>query len=160
MTHALRDARPSEDRPHVIRLFRALQAEERAMEPNRAPPEHTDPHVDALLEWAATGGLVLLAEAPDSREPVGLLIAGLQDDGPWVLPENRPHAYVSDLYVAPDHRRRGLARAFLETAGRRFAAQGIRRIEISTLAANAPARALYESWTGAPAEVLAYAKRL
>jgi len=155
----LRDAAPA-DRGAVRVLFRALQAEERDLEANRAPPEATDAHVDALLAWAGEGGLVLLAEAPPEPAPVGLLIAGLKDEGPWVLPENRPHAEVSDLYVAPGRRRLGLARAMLAEAEARFAARGIRRMEIATLAVNAPARRLYEAWSGAPPALVTFAKPL
>ena len=153
----LRDARP-EDRGAVIALFRGLQAFEREFEANRAPPGETDAHVDALLAWAAKGGCALLAEI-DGR-PVGLLIAGLTDDGPYVLPENRPHAQVTDLFVAPEARRRGLASAQIAEAERRFRAAGIRRMEIGVLAPNAGARALYAAWSGGGPVHMTYAEAL
>ena len=152
----IRDAGPR-DRPAVLRLYAALQDFERAFEPNRLPGEACAPHVDALLAWAARDGFVLLA-GPRAA-PVGLLIAGRHDEGAYVLPENRPHGVVSDLYVAPEARRKGLGLALLRTAETRFAAAGLRRMEISALAANLPARALYDRWAGPP-DSLTWAKPL
>lgn len=154
MDLTLRDAQPG-DRALVHALFAALQEAEREMEPNRLPGDQCGPHVDWLLDWAAEGGMVLIAEL--GGVPVGLLIAGLRDDGAYVLPENRIVGEVSDLYVAPEARRRGVAMRLLAEAEARFAAQGVRRMEISTLAANAPAAALYRRWAGAP-QLLTFAR--
>lgn len=156
MTPRLRDAAPG-DAPLVRAMFAALQDHERTMEPNRLPGRDCGAHVEALLRWARGAGFVLIAEL--DGEPAGLLIAGTEDEGAYVLPENRVHGVVSDLYVAEGARRRGVARALLAEAERRFRAAGLARMEIGTLAANDAARALYEDWAG-PAYAALYAKDL
>lgn len=147
---AIRDADPARpgDRAAIEAMYDGIQAAELEWEPNRMPPGRCGPHVEGLIDWAARGGFILLAE--DEAGPGALLIAGLQDDGGWVLPGNRLRGEISDLFVAPRLRRRGLGLALLQEAERRFRAQGIGRIEIGTLVANAAARALYRRWAGAP----------
>jgi len=49
--------------------------------------------------------------------------------------------YVTDLYVSPDNRRRGIAHALLEEARRRL---GCPVLELDVAAENADARAFYE----------------
>jgi ribosomal protein S18 acetylase RimI-like enzyme len=139
-------------------MFDALQAFEREIEPNRLPPAEAGPHFDHLMRWSAEGGFILIAE--DARgAPAGMLIAGRADEGAFVLPRNRPHGEVSDLWVAPAARRQGLATRLLAEAERRFRAAGLRRMTIAALAANAPAAALYRRWAGGPHAVL-YARDL
>ena len=50
-----------------------------------------------------------------------------------------------DLFVAPEARRRGLARALLQAARDYGAAAGAVRLELSTARTNLPAQRLYES---------------
>ncbi len=52
--------------------------------------------------------------------------------------------YVSMVVVAPEHRRRGFARTLLEEARRAARARGRRYVVLDVLAANTPARTLYE----------------
>jgi GNAT superfamily N-acetyltransferase len=56
-----------------------------------------------------------------------------------------PYAILSDLYVVPGARRRGVARQLL-VAAREFAVEtGLSRLELQTARDNVAARALYES---------------
>lgn len=64
--------------------------------------------------------------------------------------------YLEDLYVRPEHRRRGLGRALLAHLARRCRDEGLTRLQWSVLDWNAPAIAFYrglgaglqDDWTG------------
>ena len=72
-----------------------------------------------------------------------------------------PHAvgFVYDLWVAPDHRRRGVARFLLREAEGWAKAHGYRKIKLEVSEPNGSARGLYER-AGYAAERLYLAKRL
>ena len=53
------------------------------------------------------------------------------------------HSYVLALYVAPDHRRRGIATALLQQAQGWATARGDRQMGLQVFAANPGAIALY-----------------
>jgi ribosomal protein S18 acetylase RimI-like enzyme len=57
----------------------------------------------------------------------------------------RPMLILSDLYVAPGARRRGVARALLLAARRYGESTGAERMELQTAHTNTAAQALYES---------------
>ena len=53
--------------------------------------------------------------------------------------------YLYDLYVAPDARRHGVARALMEAARQHALDRGAGRLQLETAVDNHPAQALYES---------------
>ena len=63
--------------------------------------------------------------------------------GRYVAPGNRRFGAISDLWVEPFARGRGIATALIRAAEAHLAAHGIRHVEITTLAANPRAQALY-----------------
>ena len=158
MTALIRDV-GRESRDALLPLMEGLQAVELSMEPNRVPPDEIAPHLDHLLDMVEKrGGVVLLAE--DAGAPVGFLIGVCtEEDGLYTLAENRALGAVTDLFVAPEARRQGLASRLLAEAETRFKALGRARMDIGALAANGPARALYLRWAGAEGAVL-YGKSL
>lgn len=148
-----------EARDEVLPLMAALQAFELTLEPNRVPPREIGAHLDHLLGLVERdGGFVLLAE--DAGGPVAFLLGVVaEEDGHFVLPENRRYGLVTDLFVAPEVRRRGVAGRLMTEAEQRFAALGLRRMEIGALAANGSARDLYLRWAGREQAVI-YAKTI
>ncbi len=84
--------------------------------------------------------VVLLALDPDeSAAALGFIQLYASFDtvdlaGVWIL---------HDLFVAPAHRRRGVARALMRAAADFCRASGATRIDLSTAVDNAPAQALY-----------------
>ncbi|MEM1315852.1 MAG: GNAT family N-acetyltransferase [Pseudomonadota bacterium] len=148
-----------EARDEVLPLMAGLQAFELTLDPNRLPPEEIGPHLDHLFDAVdREGGFVLLAE--QAGRPVAFLLGVVAEEGGhFVLPENRRYGIVTDLFVAPEARRRGLAARMMAEAEARFAALGLAQMEIGTLAANGPARALYLRWAGREQSVI-YAKPL
>lgn len=133
------------DRRQLVAFMSALQDLERAAEPNRTPgPDMAEGHVAALVAWAQArpGGSVLVAEI--AGEVIGFLITGVEEElGTYVPEDVRLVGDLSDLWVEPAFRGRGIARALIAEAEARLREAGIRRAEISTLPSNCDARALY-----------------
>lgn len=146
MTVTVRDARPG-DRPALVGFMAALQDFERGIEANRKPgAEIADGHLAALEAWVAErpGGGVLVAES-DGR-PAGFLLFGVHDEfGDYVLEWNRRLGLLSDLWVEPWARGRGVARALIAAAEARLRAAGIARAELAMVDGNLQARRLYEA---------------
>ena len=62
--------------------------------------------------------------------------------------------YLSDICVMPAHRRQGIAQRLLAALEQQLGSAGITRFRLFTLAANASARATYESAGFAAYEIL------
>ena len=124
----------------------ALQEAERALEPNRAPgPEIANSHLAALEAWAAKrpGGGILVAETDGAL--AGFLVAGVVvDTGTYLPPQTRTFGWISDLWVEPQARSKGIGRALIAAAEARLRAAGIGRVELAAVVGNADALALYE----------------
>ena len=58
---------------------------------------------------------------------------------------SRTSSYIEDLYVRPDHRRKGIARALMSAAARVALDAGCRYVQWAVLQNNSPAREFYES---------------
>ncbi|MEO1469166.1 MAG: GNAT family N-acetyltransferase [Pseudomonadota bacterium] len=142
------------DRAFLEHGMAALQEFERAVEPNRLPgAEMAGAHVSALLAAAMEGGGGALV-AEDRAGPCGLLVYLVEHAfGRFVLPENQRYGYISDLWVDPRIRGRGVASALIARAGRDLADLGCRRIEISAITANSRAIRLYEALGFSPDHV-------
>jgi ribosomal protein S18 acetylase RimI-like enzyme len=142
----LRAALP-EDRPALVAFMAALQDFEHEIEPNRTPgAEMAGKHLAGLEAWAAEhpGGGVLVAEIGGAL--AGFIIFGVTEEfGELVPPETRLLGQISDLWVAPTARGRGIASALVDAAEARFREAGLKRVEISALAGNTQAQRLYES---------------
>lgn len=135
------------DRPALVRFMAALQDFERGMEENRLPGEDcADAHLAALEEWAGAhpGGGVLVAEGPEG--PLGFIVFGVESEfGSYVLPENQTLGRLSDLWVVPEARGLGIARALIAAAEERFRAAGLKRAELTALPQNGRAISLYRA---------------
>jgi GNAT superfamily N-acetyltransferase len=82
----------------------------------------------------------------------------------YILHENtwslQPLCYLEDMFVAPDARRRGVARAFLERLRELAAQRGWTQVYWTTRVNNDPARALYDQVTGGPDPMVRYRIRI
>jgi ribosomal protein S18 acetylase RimI-like enzyme len=115
------------------RLWRAFNAE---------VPE--PPHVDVddteeLREIAEIvhGEVALLAEDPDSGETLGFALARRR--GTRV-------ARLTDLYVVPESRRRGVAEALVREVADDFRSHGIEFLDLEVMTSNGAARTVYAHW--------------
>ena len=95
-----------------------------------------------LLQGALSAALVspygVACIAEVGREPVGYIIGAVAPEGDTGLPAG----LLLDLWVAPAHRRRGVARALHRIAERAFAAFGARKVKAMAALDNQPALAL------------------
>ncbi|MEM8842651.1 MAG: GNAT family N-acetyltransferase [Pseudomonadota bacterium] len=143
------------DRAVITGFMAALQEVERATEPNRRPgAEMAQGHYDHLLDWVSQHPAAADLVAESGGHVAGWLLAGVEIDTGMLVPEAaRETGWISDIFVAPSHRGRGIATALIAAAEARFAAHGIRRVEIAAVVGNARAIALYRRLGFAPYEL-------
>lgn len=100
-----------------------------------------------------------LARDPDDRA-VGLAEAALRSD--YVLGcDTSPVAFLEGLYVAPDRRRQGVARALVDEVARWGAARGCRELASDALLANTVSHAVHRALGFAETErVVAFVRLL
>ncbi|MFC2251227.1 N-acetyltransferase family protein [Labrys portucalensis] len=96
------------------------------------------------LSSPAADQIVLLAESGAGL--VGFAAAGTPSQAIF---DGRSE--IKHLYVDPQHKRRGIGRALLETMAARLVEQGRRSAAIGVVAGNGPAIAFYEAQGGRPA---------
>lgn len=82
----------------------------------------------------------------------------------YILHENtwslQPLCYLEDMFVAPESRRQGVARGFLDHLQALAAAEGWNQLYWTTRINNEPARALYDQVTGGPDPMVRYRIRI
>jgi ribosomal protein S18 acetylase RimI-like enzyme len=142
--------RTAEDRQALLGFIHALQEAERAMHESRLPgDEVAGLCYEKLLD---RGAEILIAEI--EGEPVGFVSGWLdEDDDPLQTAEWRRHGYVSDVFVAPEWRGRGIGQQLLRAMGDRLRDQGARRLRICALAANETAVDAFRRFGFAPFEI-------
>lgn len=151
----IRSAMPA-DLPDLRLAMVEIQEHERRLDATtRLPGEQI---VDAYLarlrqEVAEKHGVILIAERDGvfAGFAVGWIVE--RDHIPESADSNR-FGYLSDICVMPAYRRRRIAHRLLAALEQHFANAGITRFRLFTLAANASARATYESAGFAAYEIL------
>jgi ribosomal protein S18 acetylase RimI-like enzyme len=142
------------DLPLIAAFVAAIQEHERACIPDLRPgSEIAASYADNVVAVAGEkDGVILLAKA--AGEAVGFVCAWIDtDDDPLLAEDARLHAYVSDIYVVPEWRRRDVARRLLEAVEARMQGCGCRRLRINAKAGNAVALACYDRMGYRPYEV-------
>jgi GNAT superfamily N-acetyltransferase len=74
---------------------------------------------------------------------VGLVVMVMERGQSYLRPEYRPLAWLAELVVAPEARRRGVARALIAAAEGRARAAGARRMMIGAIVGNEGELATY-----------------
>jgi GNAT superfamily N-acetyltransferase len=119
-----------------------------------------DPRLPAPVPGAAglyASRLLERRDDPDTRtfvaevdgEAVGYVLGAVID----MLPDLFEHddvGFIADIYVVEPYRRRGIARALVDTINAWFAEQGVSHTEWQVADANAPGRRFWESVGGRP----------
>lgn len=153
LSPALRDATPA-DRAWLLEAVAALNDHERALHDTRLPGAAIAAAYLATIERAIVeqAGSIVLAVATDG--PVGFLACRIgRGDTPAETADSNVFGYVSDVYVAPHTRGRGIAALLLAEAERRLRALGMTRMRLGSLTANAAAIRAYRKFGFADYEV-------
>jgi ribosomal protein S18 acetylase RimI-like enzyme len=138
------------DRQAMLGFIRELQEAERAMHESRLPGDEVAELCYARL--LDQGAEILVAEM--AGEPVGFVAGWLdEDDDPLQTDEWRRHGYISDIFVAPSCRRRGIGRSLLQAMSALLQGKGARRLRICALAANRTAIDSFRRFGFAPFEI-------
>ncbi len=103
---------------------------------------------EAEIIWAKWVGqrlrdqasVALVAEAGEDH--VGYLVGHLEEAQP--IFEHRRHGIITDIFVLPDFRRKGVAGRLLEEAERFFKEQDVEHLRINVVVKNAPSRTFCE----------------
>ena len=135
----VRPARPS-DLPVALALWEALHREHEGLDPRYRLSE------TAALRWSndfrtwtrGASDRVWLALDP---EPIGLLTAHLYEPAPTFEPLSM--VYVDDVFVVPEGRGRGVARALLDAARAWGVEAGAVQLRAGVLAHNEAGRAFW-----------------
>ena len=151
----IRPAMPA-DLPDLRLAMVELQEHERQLDATtRLPGEQiADAYLGRLRqEVAEKRGAIFIAERDGvfAGFAVGWIIE--RDHIPESADSNR-FGYLSDICVMPAYRRQRIAQRLLAALEQHFASAGITRFRLFTLAANASARATYESAGFAAYEIL------
>ena len=148
------------DRATVLQALIALQNHEVPLHDSRLPGETTmERYLAELLRDLRDGsGIIFIAEAAGVFVGcVACLV--VEEQSVQETPDSNRHGYVSDIFVDPRCRSRGVAQLLLAAAERHLIGAGVTRLRINVLANNAEARRAYERYGFTPYEVM-YEKRI
>jgi ribosomal-protein-alanine N-acetyltransferase len=121
------------DLPLLERLWRAFHAE--VPEPAHVEVDHAE-EVREIAE-IVSGELALVAEDEKQSEVLGFALARRR--GPKL-------ARLTDLYVVPEARRRGVAEALVRQVVDEYRLHGVEFLDLEVMADNAAARRVYVRW--------------
>lgn len=133
------------DVPSVLPHVEAICEMHRAMDPQRFTfrPNIVEMYAKWLPERAADPRSVFLVAHTPEGATVGYLVGTVEPEVPiYWTPES---GWIHDLFVLPQWRKHGVAKALVSAAVERFTALGVERIRLETAAPNDGARAFFAS---------------
>lgn len=107
----------------------------------REPDAVVATEADLLRDGFGENPLFHVAIAEWSGAPAGFAFYFFQFST-WT---GRPVLYLEDLFVVPEHRKRGIGKAFMAALAKEAVEKGCARFQWAVLDWNAPAIAFYES---------------
>lgn len=145
MTVQIRDLDLARDKPALLRFILGSNAYEAQFESDRrldkACPEEFLP---VLLDRAKTRqGHVFVAE--EAGEPIGWAVCYVNEHDVYVLAEERPYGYVSELFVDEAARGQHVGRKLLNACEDYFRTLNVRTVLIGALSANTRAVSAYKA---------------
>ena len=143
----------------LARFVEAIQEHERKAVPELKLGPEIGGYAQSLVGMVESHhGAIPLAK--NDGDTMGFICAWIEeDDDPLLKDEFRLHAYISDMYVSQEWRRRGVARSLfnaIETIARE---RGCRQIRVCAKATNREATTFYGSVGCRPYEVV-FSRRL
>jgi ribosomal protein S18 acetylase RimI-like enzyme len=157
MTYVIRPEN-EEDREWILTALLGIQAHEHSLHNSRLPaePRSAKRYLDILRKTLVENhGIILVALSND--RPVGLIIGHVVDE-PWPVEtaDSTVYAYISDIFILPEHRGSGLANLLFQAVAEHFRALPLqlKRLRVNVLAGNGIACAAYEKAGFSPYEVM------
>lgn len=149
---SIRDATKG-DVPAVLPMVRRMYEIHAAWDREKYTPEG-DPgeRYGGWLMHRVDDPMSIFLVAEEGGAVVGYLVATPASD--MGIYRYREHGFIHDVYIDPSHRGRGLGRAMVEEAVRRFTAAGITQLRLETAAPNEEARRLFRAFGFHEASVL------
>lgn len=144
----------SQDRTAILRAVRDLQEYERWLHKSRRRGgEVAKAYLDTLFRRTSeSSGAILVAELNGIF--VGFIACWISRNTSLMeTPDFSAYGYVSDIFVDPKHRRRGVGTTLLQAAERHLSSSGVRRLRLNVLAANTSAQAAYRRYGFEPYEI-------
>src|SRR5688572_24146292 len=149
----IRPATP-EDVPHVLPMVEKVCAFHERLDPAKYPyrPDPAEMYRGWLAKRATDPRSVfLVADAGLPAGLVGFLIGTTENE--LSIYRLREFGFIHDLWVEEPYRHEGTARQMVTLAVERFREIGVPQIRLDVLAANAPARGLFEACGFRPSTV-------
>jgi len=139
----------------VVAFVEAIQEHERIHVPDlKLGTEIGNSYTNLLLRSVAErNGCMMIARAEVGA--IGFACAWVHEDDDMLLCDSaRIHAYISDIFVDRDWRRRGVASLLLDAIETAMRERGCSRIRVCSKAANQLAIACYETRGYRPYEII------
>jgi ribosomal protein S18 acetylase RimI-like enzyme len=157
----IRDAVTAE-RSTLVKFMAELQEFERELDISRSEGIAIANAHFAYLEKLVkeNSGRIFVAESPEGL--LGFIVCFVEEieqEDLHIIEAERRFGYISDLYVSPVARKKGVATALIESAESHFQELRLKVIKVTTLYHNHQAQILYERSLYKPYEVV-YQKRL
>ena len=146
----VRRAAPA-DRPVLEALWAAFMVEQAALDPRVTPSPDAIQRARATLADLIRGDGGTLFVADRAGEVVAFLAAEWYTDAPVYA--FVPEVHLLELYVTPEVRKQGVARALLDEAEAWARDAGAKRLRMSVLWQNEASRRLVEQWGVEPLAV-------
>lgn len=156
------DYRPArrEDLPALLQLMEPYAREQQELVPINNLTENFMELAAAGMEQAIDhpAGCVMVAVETQGAEPVvvGYAIGMVQE--PPAIFEPEAYTFVSDLYILPAHRRRGIGTGLVERVRAWGWVKGINRLSLVLPNGNQAALGLYEKLGFRPIQTMLYYK--
>lgn len=142
--------RPVEPRDEaaIVRMWQALTDYHVALDPRMPPaaPGGAERYAERVLKRRDDPQMRALVAEVDG-EVVGYLLGAVMDLHPDIF-QHVDVGFIADVYVDPDHRRRGIARQLVDTINTWFAEHGVTHTEWQVAAANTAGLHFWEAVGG------------
>ncbi len=131
----------------LTRMSRAYFTELRPYDASLRMSEDWDSRYHNLMEIAVGNAQFNLCGMRVGKEMTGFIMFGYRVETLW---QAHSRGYISNIYVAPPHRRKGLGREMVQNAVARLAGAGVHLVELELYTTNVPAERFWQSFGFTP----------
>ncbi len=148
------------DRPTVLAFLTALSDYELPLYDGlREGADCAEEYFETTSRAVENNNALMLIAEKDGRPAGFIWFCEEMDDDVLLREDARRHGYITDLFVLPEFRGQGVARALMAAVEQRCRALGLDRLRVGAIGANQPARRFYEARGYVPV-IVTHEKRL